>query len=67
MKTLIAAVLAGAALSTSAHAFDAFDSVTVADFAACPAGTAATVPVYEWQHGRFMRVGWKCESIYSDG
>ena len=64
MKTLIAAALAGAALSTSAQALDA---VTVTDFADCPAGTAASVPVYEWQHGRFARVGWKCESIYSDG
>jgi molybdopterin biosynthesis enzyme len=64
MKKLIAAVLAGAALSTSAHALDA---VTVANFADCPAGTAATVPVYEWQDGRFVRVGWKCESVYSGG
>jgi hypothetical protein len=64
MKKLTAAVLAGAALSTSAQAFDA---VTVANFADCPAGSAATIPVYEWQHGRFVRVGWKCESVYSDG
>lgn len=64
MKSVIAAALAAAALSTSAQALD---TVTAADFADCPAGTAATVPVYEWQHGRFARVGWKCESIYSDG
>jgi len=64
MKYLVAAVLAGAVLSTSAQAFD---TVTAADFANCPAGTAATIPVYEWQHGRLVRVGWKCESIYSDG
>ena len=64
MKNLIAAALAGAALSTSAQAFDA---VTVTSLADCPAGTAATVPVYEWQHGRFVRVGWRCESVYSDG
>ena len=63
MKKLIAAALAGAAFSISAQAFDA---VTAADSAECPAGTAATVPVYEWQHGRFVRVGWKCESVYSD-
>lgn len=64
MKSVIAAALAAAALSTSAQALD---TVTAADVAECPAGTAATVPVYEWQHGRFARVGWKCESIYSDG
>jgi|SoiMethySBSTD1v2_1073268.scaffolds.fasta_scaffold2864734_2 hypothetical protein len=64
MKKLIALALAGAALSTSAQALD---TVTAADFADCPAGTAATVPVYEWRHGGFVRVGWKCESIYSDG
>ena len=64
MKSVIAAALAAAALSTSAQALD---TVTAADFADCPAGTAATAPVYEWQHGRLVRVGWKCESIYSDG
>ena len=64
MKNLIAPVLACAALSSSAHALD---TVTVPNFADCPAGTAATVPVYEWQSGRLVRVGWKCESIYSDG
>ena len=63
MKKIIAAVLAGAAFSTAAQAFD---SVTAADFADCPAGTVATVPVYDWQHGRFARIGWKCESIYSN-
>jgi hypothetical protein len=42
-KLLVAAVLAGVALSASAYEFD---RVTVADSADCPAGTAAIVASY---------------------
>jgi hypothetical protein len=64
MNKLVAAVLSGVALSASAYGC-AFNAATVPDSAGCPAGTSATVPVYEWQDGRFVSVGWKCESIYS--
>jgi hypothetical protein len=62
-KLLVAAALAGFALS--AAAYDS-DTVTVSSTDDCPAGTAATVASYKWQDHHFVRNGWVCKSIYSD-
>jgi hypothetical protein len=61
-KLLVAAVLAGFALSASAY-----DShtVTVNSIDDCPAGTAANVASYKWQDDHFVRDGWVCESLYT--
>jgi hypothetical protein len=61
-KLLVAAVLAGFALSASAYDSD---TVTVSSADDCPAGTAASVASYQWQDDHFVRNGWVCESLYT--
>ena len=58
MKRLAAALLAGLALSASAH-----DSGwhIVPDPKDCPAGNTDASAYYQWQNGRFVRDGWVCE------
>ena len=61
-RTLVAALLAGIALSASASDPDVY-----ADSAeACPAGYSESVPSFRWEDGRFVRDGVLCES-FSDG
>jgi hypothetical protein len=62
-RTLVAAILAGVAVSASAQDADVF----VDSAEACPGGTFPSVPSYHWQDGRFVRDGWLCESLYKGG
>jgi hypothetical protein len=59
-RALVAAILAGIAFSASAQDAD----VVVESAEACPSGTAASVPSYRWEDGRFVNDGWLCESLY---
>jgi hypothetical protein len=56
---LVAAILAGVAVSASAQ-----DRVIVKQGEACPAGTTQSVPSYTWKDGRLVRDGTVCESLY---
>lgn len=60
-RTLIATILMGIAFSASAQDADVY----VDSAEACPAGTFASLPSYEWEDGRFVRDGWFCESLDS--
>jgi hypothetical protein len=66
-KGIAAFFLAGFATASFAQVAAYSDSVTVDNAAACPAGTYASTPSYEWQDGRFVRNGWVCESLYRGG
>lgn len=67
-KGIIAGLfLAGFATAASAQLGTYRETVTVKDADSCPAGTAAYVPSYEWEDGRFVRNGWVCESLYKGG
>ncbi|HET9477199.1 MAG TPA: hypothetical protein VFP63_06905 [Dehalococcoidia bacterium] len=60
---LLASVLAGVALSASAHS----DDVVIELDKTCPAGTFRSLPYYSWKDGGFILDGWLCESLYKGG
>jgi hypothetical protein len=53
---LVAAILAGVAISASARDAD----FTIGVDQACPAGTVSQGPAYHFEHGRLVRDGWVC-------
>lgn len=67
-KRIIAGLLlSGFAAAASAQIGTYRENVIASDADSCPAGTAASVPSYEWDDGRFVRNGWLCESRYKGG
>jgi hypothetical protein len=65
-RALVAAVLAGIAVSASAASLPPEADVFAGSGQACPAGTFESSPSYHWQNGHFVRDGWVCESLYKD-
>ena len=66
-RIIAALFLAGFATASFGQIAAYSETVTVKDAESCPPGTAASVPSYERQDGRFVRNGWVCESLYRGG